>query len=325
MWLPKDDLRDSSSWSSPPIVHLRDIHSKLLHQYDCKEEVCAQSQSQVNVGTGAGPSSQSQDHIGAGPSQVNTGAGARLSSQDGVPQQQETAPLIVPLLNRLVEASFVRNESSASNADVTVIPSQLKVTKQILFHWQPFRDLRLKYVGSRQAEQLSLRSQQRVVDTVEESVLKTEMADLESQEEDVHKRILFFKPMSWLGQIRTHRRDESWSASLWQTFFSTSMDAQIPVIEEKSLATCGCRKFQLDPLGDHLNTCTAHSGAKKAHDWMVDQLADFFRTTHKVKTQQVVKSRGQHCGDIELAGYLANETDPSHPEVHHQWSLHDLS
>ncbi len=25
---------------------------------------------------------------------------------------------------------------------------------------------------------------------------------------------------------------------------------------------------------------------------------------------QVVKSRGQHCGDIELAGYLANEADP---------------
>jgi hypothetical protein len=43
---------------------------------------------------------------------------------------------------------------------------------------------------------------------------------------------------------------------------------------------------------------------------MVDQLADLFRTTHKVKTQQVVKSRGQHCGDIELAGYLANEARP---------------
>ena len=70
------------------------------------------------------------------------------------------------------------------------------------------------------------------------------------------------------------------------------MGAQIPVIAEKPLATSGYRKFQLDPLGDHLNTCTAHAGAKKAHDWMVDQLADLFRTTHKVKTQQVVKSRG---------------------------------
>jgi hypothetical protein len=31
---------------------------------------------------------------------------------------------------------------------------------------------------------------------------------------------------------------------------------------------------------------------------------------HKVKTQEVVKSRGQHCGDIELAGYLTNGTVP---------------
>ncbi len=43
---------------------------------------------------------------------------------------------------------------------------------------------------------------------------------------------------------------------------------------------------------------------------MVDQLSDLFRTTHKVKTQQVVKSRGHHCGDIELVGYLANAPDP---------------
>ena len=43
---------------------------------------------------------------------------------------------------------------------------------------------------------------------------------------------------------------------------------------------------------------------------MVDQLADLFRTTDKVKTQQVVKSRGQHCGDFELAGYLANAAGP---------------
>ena len=82
------------------------------------------------------------------------------------------------------------------------------------------------------------------------------------------------------------------------------------MIAEKPLAACGCRRFKVDALGDHLCTCTVHSGAKKAHDWAVDQLADLFCTTHKVKTQQVVKSRGQPCGDIELAGYLANETGP---------------
>ncbi len=67
---------------------------------------------------------------------------------------------------------------------------------------------------------------------------------------------------------------------------------------------------EISGRGDHLNTCTVHSGAKKAHDWTVDQIADLFRTTHKVKTQLVVKSRGQHCGDNELAGYLSNEAGP---------------
>ena len=43
---------------------------------------------------------------------------------------------------------------------------------------------------------------------------------------------------------------------------------------------------------------------------MVDQFADLFRTTHKVTTQQLVKSRGQHCGDIELARYLAKAAGP---------------
>jgi hypothetical protein len=151
---------------------LRDIHSKLLNQFDCKE-VCVSS-----------------------PSQVNAGAGARLSSQDGVSQQQETASLSLPQLNRLIEDSCVRDESSASNADVTAIPSHHRVTQQILSHWQPFQDLKIMFAGSRRAEQLSLHSQQRIVATVEDSVLRTEMAVLESQEEDDPKRILFFKPMS---------------------------------------------------------------------------------------------------------------------------------
>ena len=63
-------------------------------------------------------------------------------------------------------------------------------------------------------------------------------------------------------------------------------------------------------MGDHLCTCTTHSGAKKAHDWAVDQLGDLFRTTHKAKTQQVVKSRGQDYGDVELVGYLSNAAGP---------------
>jgi hypothetical protein len=61
---------------------------------------------------------------------------------------------------------------------------------------------------------------------------------------------------------------------------------------------------------DHLCTCTTHSGAKKSHDWVVDQIDDLLRKTHKVKTQHVTKNRGRHCGDVEVTTYLVNTTDP---------------
>ena len=75
---------------------------------------------------------------------------------------------------------------------------------------------------------------------------------------------------------------------------------------EQPLSVCGCKKFDIDALGDHVSTCTAHSGVQKDHDWVVDQIADLFRTTHKVKTQEVVKNRGHRYGDNELSDYLAN-------------------
>ncbi len=104
------------------------------------------------------------------PSQVNTGSSGGLNSQDGVPQQQEAVPLCIPQVNH----------------------------RQILSHWQSFQDLKLMFVGSLRLEhpKLSLLSQQCIVDTVEDSVLRTEMTGLESQEEDAPKRILFFKPMT---------------------------------------------------------------------------------------------------------------------------------
>ena len=51
------------------------------------------------------------------------------------------------------------------------------------------------FTGSCRAEQLTLISQQRIVTTVEDSVLRTEMNGLESQEEDAPKCTLYFKPM----------------------------------------------------------------------------------------------------------------------------------
>jgi hypothetical protein len=102
---------------------------------------------------------------------------------DGASQQQEDAPLTIPQLNRLTEASLVRDED-ASNVAVTAIPAQNRVTLQILRMCQPFKDLKQTFAVSRRVEQLRLRAQQRVVATVEDSVLRTEMENLESEEED---------------------------------------------------------------------------------------------------------------------------------------------
>jgi hypothetical protein len=47
-------------------------------------------------------------------------------------------------------------------------------------------------------------------------------------------------------------------------------------------STCGCNFFTLDTLADHVSPCAIHSGDKKTHDWVVEQLVDMFQTTHKV-------------------------------------------
>ena len=70
----KDDLQDSS-WSSPPLVLLRDIHNGLLTNYGCKDTVSPQSQPGMRVRVGH-------------------------RSQDGDAQQEETGPLLIPQFSR---------------------------------------------------------------------------------------------------------------------------------------------------------------------------------------------------------------------------------
>ncbi len=62
----------------------------------------------------------------------------------------------------------------------------------------------------------------------------------------------------------------------------------------------------MDFDGDHTSTCAAHSGATKAHDWMVGVPGPLFRTAgHTVRTQHgVTASAGQWRGDVELRSYL---------------------
>ncbi len=182
----KDDLKDPSTWSSPPLVLLRDIHDGLLSKYGYKDTTPPQSQPEARARVGH-------------------------SEQDGDAQQQEVGPLLLPQLTRLHEVYHVWGED-ASN--VAVIPAQHRVTQQICNRWQPFKDLKQTFVVWRCVEQLRQRVKQCVVATVEDSDLRTEMENLESDEEDTARRVLWYKPMSWLGQIRSHHRDEVWSSGL---------------------------------------------------------------------------------------------------------------
>ncbi len=118
------------------------------------------------------PHSQTSLLLISSQSRAHVGARGGLISQDGVSQQQEDSPLFVPQLNRLHEASIVRAED-ASNVAVTVIPAQN--TLEILSMWQPFKVLKETLAASRRAEELRLRAQQRVVATVEDSVLRTDL------------------------------------------------------------------------------------------------------------------------------------------------------
>ena len=119
--------------------------------------------------------------------------------------------------------------------------------------------------------------------------------------------------MSWLETIRpTTASDEK---ELWATYVFTTLGVGVPVLSSlprlhnSPLAKCGCKKHPLDLYGDHTSTCTAHSGATKAHDWMVSVLGPLFRTAgHTVRTQHgVTASAGQRRGDVEIRSYLRDQ------------------
>ena len=105
-----------------PSLCLRDIHKGLPANYDCKDSAPPPAQPGVRARPGR-------------------------NSQDGVSQQQETAPLFLPQLNRLHcdEASG----EDASNVAVAAIPVQNRLTHQIIQHWQPFKDLKQTFAVSR--------------------------------------------------------------------------------------------------------------------------------------------------------------------------------
>jgi hypothetical protein len=209
-------------------------------------------------------------------------------------------------------ASSSSQDQQGQQPPKSVIPTQRRVTEQLTKNWAPFTALRQHYAGTRFDEQRQFHLPQKHKATVADSTLRVELNALEEQAENAKARDLYWKPLSWLGTIRPTSANDAFDPALWETFVSTTLGLGVPVLSSlprlhnRPLAKCGCKKHALDVYGDHISTCTAHSGATKAHDWMVGALGSLFRTAgHTVRTQHgVTASAGQRRGDVETRSFL---------------------
>ena len=136
------------------------------------------------------------------------------------------------------------------------------------------------------------------------------MNALEEQADNAKARDLYWKPLSWLGTIRLSSANDAFDPNLCHFCLHDARFggpySPLPRHHNNPLAKCGCKKHCMDFHGDHTSTCTGHSGATKAHDWMVGVLGPLFRTAgHTVRTKHgVTASAGQRRGDVELRSYL---------------------
>ena len=80
----------------------------------------------------------------------------------------------------------------------------------------------------------------------------------------------------------------------------------LPRRNQRVSALCGCKKHGMDLYSDHTSTCTAHSGATKAHDWTVGVLGPLFQSAgHVVHSQhQVTASTDKRRSHVEVRNYL---------------------
>jgi hypothetical protein len=291
-------------------LKLKQMHEDLLQHYHCTDQPVA-----------AQPAPPSGFRAG---SSAAENAGANPQPQPAGSQDNGHGKLVLPQLNRFHEAfkrCQVSHPASSSSQDQqptrgpSPIPSQRRLTQQLTQHWPQFKALCLNYASTRFEEQRQLHLPQKHKVTVPESTLRVEMNALEEQADKAKARDLDWKPLSWLGTIRPSSANDAFDPNLWATFVSTTLGLEVPALSSlprhhnNPLAKCGCKKHCIDFHGDQTATCTAHSGATKAQDWLVGVLRPLFRTAgHTGRTQQgVTASAGQRRGDVEIRNYLRDQ------------------
>ena len=134
--------------------------------------------------------------------------------------------------------------------------------------------------------------------TVPESFV--EMKGLEEQATTPRPATSFGRPFQISRDPRvppTPSTSRSGRRSSLQQWFGGSRAFLSPatVTARLPLGKCGCKKHGMDFHGDHTSTCAAHSGATKAHDWMVGAPPPLSHTAgYTVHTQRIFRNRQQH-------------------------------
>ena len=84
------------------------------------------------------------------------------------------------------------------------------------------------------------------------------------------------------------------------------------------LAKCGGKKHCMDFHGDHTSTCTAHSGATKAHDWLVGALGPHGWThgPHAARRNGKRRPTARRRGDPQLSPRRSGPPEPGLRPVH---------
>jgi hypothetical protein len=121
--------------------------------------------------------------------------------------------------------------------------------------------------------------------------------------------------------IRPTSANDAFDPALWTTFVSTTLGLEVPVLSSlprlnnSPIAKCACKKHCMDFHGDHTATCTAHSGATKAHDWMVSVTAGHDSHTTSGHGQRGPTARRR--GDPQLPTRPSGQPEPGLRPQHH--------
>ncbi len=187
VWLPGNDIQDPTTWSVPSLRTLKHLHETLLQDYDCTEQPVANLPAQPSAAGG----------------NAAANAGAPPPPQSALAQDASSGTLVLPQLNRLHEAYKRRQDAlpaSSTSQDLQPtasgpIPSQLRLTQQLIAHWPQFKALRQRYTGTRFEEQRMLHLPQKHKDMVQDSTLRVEMKALEEQADNSKAHELHWKPL----------------------------------------------------------------------------------------------------------------------------------